>query len=128
MLHEGWSVNSRGMNSGRARSVVCGVALAFCFLGATLLEAQTGLVVVSAASYSSAVAPGSFATILGVGLSTQIAQSQADANGNFPTELGGTTVQVNGTLAQLLYVSPAQINLLIPAQVQPGSAKVVVQS
>lgn len=112
------------------RQVGWGVLLPL-FLGGALQQAQIApstLAIVSAASYSATVAPGSFATILGAGLSTQIAQAQVDANGNFPTELGGVTVQVNGVSAQILYVSPAQINTLIPAQVQPGSAKVVVQS
>lgn len=45
-----------------------------------------------------------------------------------PTRLAGTTVRVNGVLAQLFYVSPQQINFLVPAETQPGTAVVEVTS
>ncbi len=101
------------------------------FLAQPLLESQTGvspLVVVSSASYSATLAPGSLGTILGAGLSINTAQAEIDQNGNFPTELAGTTVQINGTLAQLLFVSAGQINFLMPTQAQPGSTAVVVKT
>ena len=44
-----------------------------------------------------------------------------------PVTLGGTTVTFNGVPAALLYVSPTQINALVPASVAPGKVQVVVQ-
>jgi uncharacterized protein (TIGR03437 family) len=86
------------------------------------------LTVVSAASYGKTVAPASIVTALGAGLSTQTGQGQPDSSGNFPIQLAGTTVLVNGTPAQLLYVSPTQINLRLPAEVPTGVAVVTVNA
>ena len=44
-----------------------------------------------------------------------------------PTKLAGTTVTFNGAQAALYYVSPTQINALVPASVAPGPVQVVVQ-
>ncbi len=68
----------------------------------------------NAASYApitNSVAPGEFVTIYGAGLSsvTQSAQTLP-----LPTTLGHVQVTVNGVAAPLDYVSPTQINLLIP--------------
>ena len=43
-----------------------------------------------------------------------------------PTLLAGTAVQVNGKDAPLLYVSPQQINFLVPDATSPGVAEIVV--
>ena len=43
-----------------------------------------------------------------------------------PKSLGGVSVLVDGKPAQLFFVSPAQINYLVPAGTAPGSAKVEV--
>jgi len=43
-----------------------------------------------------------------------------------PTNLGGATVTINGVAAQLLYVSPTQINFVVPAGVSAGAATVTV--
>ena len=97
------------------------------FLAAAFsLDAQVA--VVSAASYQSIVAPNSLAALFGNGLSIDTATAQLDASGQLPTTLAGVNVTINGAAAGLLYVSPSQINLLIPANVDAGTAAVVVQS
>ena len=48
------------------------------------------------------------------------------ADGQWPTTLAGTTVQVNGQLAELYYVSPGQINFLVPDGTDFGSLGVVI--
>ena len=79
---------------------------------------------VSAANYTPLVAPGSIASVFGSGLASTIAQ----ANGPpWPTSLANTSVQVedaNGMAreAQLLYVSPTQINFVLPPATAPGFA------
>ena len=88
---------------------------------------------VSAASYEpGAVAPGSIVSTFGTGLAAQtIAATDLDpatAGIQLPTQLGGTTVEVAGQLAQLLFVSPTQINLVLPSLLTSGSAPVVVRS
>src|SRR5262249_53313219 len=51
-----------------------------------------------------------------------------DSNGQLPTVLGGTTVTVDGVPAALIYVSPTQINLVIPAGTSAGTSNVTVSS
>ncbi|MFO0000752.1 MAG: hypothetical protein ACK559_06460, partial [bacterium] len=79
---------------------------------------------VSAASYTGPVAPESIVAAFGIQLATGVAS--APEGQPLPTQLGGTTVTVNGQLAQLFFVSPGQINYLIPKGVQPGNAEVIV--
>ena len=45
-----------------------------------------------------------------------------------PLTLAGVTVMVNDISAPLLYVSPAQINYIVPANVDPGTALVKVMN
>lgn len=68
----------------------------------------------NAASYApitNSVAPGEFLTILGSGLSSSTTQAQSFP---LPTNLGGVQVMVNGTAAPIDYVSPTQINFIVP--------------
>jgi uncharacterized protein (TIGR03437 family) len=78
---------------------------------------------VNAASYQSSVAADSIVSAFG----TQLATGSAGATSlPLPTSLGGTTVTVNGTPAGLLFVSPMQINYVLPAGIPDGTANVVV--
>ncbi|MFN7826779.1 MAG: hypothetical protein ACK5RR_02310 [Acidobacteriota bacterium] len=73
---------------------------------------------VSAASYNAeALAPEAIAAAFGSGLatSTEIARTQP-----LPDELAGTRVRINGLLAPLFFVSPGQVNFLVPSAVQSG--------
>jgi uncharacterized protein (TIGR03437 family) len=80
--------------------------------------------ILNAASYDAVVSPGCLVGIFG----TNLAAAPLSANvGQSPTTLGGVSVTVAGFPAPLLYVSPGQINLLIPFEVQiPESAVVPV--
>jgi len=80
---------------------------------------------VNAASYNTAVAPGSLVAIFG----TSLAQATAGAlQVPLPISLADTNVIVNGVRAPLLYVSPGQINAQIPDATAAGSATLVVTS
>lgn len=87
---------------------------------------QTPVAVVSAASFeATAIAPDSIMAAFG----TQLATSTVIATVTpLPTELGGTTVEVNGSRAGLFFVSPSQINFAVPANTVPGNADVVVRA
>ncbi len=86
---------------------------------------------VSSANYSgSSLAPDQIVATFGLGLATgtQFARSLP-----LPTTLGGTTVSVRDSAgvtrsAPLFYVSPGQVNHLIPAGTAPGTALVTVTS
>ena len=45
-----------------------------------------------------------------------------------PKTLGGTSLTVNGVSADLLYVSPSQINYLVPSTIAAGNATVEIKT
>jgi len=93
----------------------------FCLLPAA---AQNQISVVSAANYQSILSPGSLAAVFGTSLSTVTQSAQLDSSGQLPAQIEGTSVTFNGQAAALIYVSPRQINLVIPDGVQTGTATV----
>jgi uncharacterized protein (TIGR03437 family) len=68
------------------------------------------------------IAPGEWVTVFG----TNLASGTAIWKGDFPTLLGGTSVEINGKPAYLMYVSPDQINLQAPDDTATGTVSVVV--
>src|SRR5262249_36704437 len=97
-------------------------------VGAALADVSSATVTtISAAAYDSVpfVAPESIVAAFGTNLAstTQIATAQP-----LPTDLGGTSVEVNGRKAGLFFVSPNQINYVIPAATELGTANVVVKN
>jgi uncharacterized protein (TIGR03437 family) len=77
--------------------------------------------IVDAASFTADVSPGALATVFGSDLSDGVYSSQ-----HIQTSLGGVQVIIDGYAAPLVYVSPTQINIQIPYEVQPGTATAVV--
>ncbi len=75
-------------------------------------------------STSSIIQPGELVSIFG----TNLASGIANWNGNFPTSLGGSSVEINGKAAFLIYVSPTQINLQAPDDTTTGPVPVVVKT
>jgi trimeric autotransporter adhesin len=84
--------------------------------------------VVNAASLQPLLSPGSFVSILGSHLTGPTLSTDYDATASYPTSVAGTSVTFNGIAAPLLYLSPGQINALVPfALAGQKSAQVVVQ-
>lgn len=82
--------------------------------------------VVNAASFRAGpLAPGSLFTILGTNLAAATMQASATP---LPSNLGGSSVTINGVPAPLLYVSPTQINAQVPFEIPPGSFDVIVNA
>jgi uncharacterized protein (TIGR03437 family) len=80
-------------------------------------------------NYQLGVSPGAWVTIGGAALAPGPAQTwNLNGTRQLPTALGGVTVLFNGLPAALSYVSPTQINALVPAGVAPGPVQVVIQS
>ncbi|MBM3787312.1 MAG: hypothetical protein FJW30_23380 [Acidobacteria bacterium] len=71
-------------------------------------------------------APGAFITIFGENMA-QADRLGLDTPGTFPTELGGVQVEFNGKPAPLLFVSPAQINLQVPFDLQLSEYRLIVK-
>ena len=88
------------------------------------------MTVVNGASFVPAqpMAPGSFASIFGQNLCSQTATGDWIAPGQLPTNLGNCSVTVAGSPAMMQYVSPAQINFIVPPDMGPGTANVVVNN
>lgn len=77
-------------------------------------------------SSTNAVAPNSIAVAQGNNLANTTQQTQRQPDGSFPTNVGGTTVTVNGRPAQIFFVSPSQVNFHVPAATELGTAEVIV--
>jgi uncharacterized protein (TIGR03437 family) len=94
-------------------------------------DAGAGLAILSAASFNGlALAPESFASAFGQGLATgaRVAESVP-----LPESLAGTTVTVTDSAgaqrpAGLFFVSPGQINFLLPRETRPGPATITITS
>jgi uncharacterized protein (TIGR03437 family) len=106
---------------------------------ASISPALPAVVSVSGASFSQGgLAPESISSAFGGQLATQLAVVTGDADPNtpgiqLPTSLAGTTVRVrdsenNERLAPLFFVSPGQINYLIPVGTALGTATVTITS
>lgn len=107
------------------------VANALIDVGVTLPPAPTVTSVVNSASYQSAISPGALVTIFGSNLAPPRGSLSFDSTGLYPTSVPGsipailsatgaeanTTVTFNGIAAPLLYVSPGQINAVVPYEV-----------
>ena len=92
--------------------------------------ASAQMTVVNGASFDPAqpIAPGSFATIFGQNLCPQTMAGDWVAPGQLPTTLAGCSVAVNGAPAMMQYVSPGQVNFIMPAGVGSGQATVMVNT
>ena len=92
----------------------------------TLLPpSPTPITTVSAASYTAEIAPDSIASIF----SSRMANGVYTVNSlPLPRSLGGTEVIVNGVAIELLYVSPTQINFLLPTNTSAGTVTIEVKS
>ncbi|HEU0119537.1 MAG TPA: hypothetical protein VFQ91_03355 [Bryobacteraceae bacterium] len=111
-------------------TIRCLTAVLLAMGGGAIGQAQitaSPLQVVSAANFRPIVAPESLATVFGDGFATHSAVGELDCNGQLPVTLEGVRVQVEGLAARLVFVSPTQINFVVPAGLPSGSRKVTVQ-
>jgi len=87
--------------------------------------------VVNAASFSGDVAPASWATILGQNFARmdpagRTWRPEEIVDGVLPTALDGVSVRVDNKPAAMSYVSPGQLNILVPSEVTLGRVSVEV--
>ena len=83
--------------------------------------------VTNAASYAppgSPIAPGQFVAVFGSGLAAGLSTAKPP----YPNTLNGVTVRVNGAAAPIYFVSPGQINFLVPYATTGATATIVVQN
>jgi len=90
--------------------------------GSTSPAYTAASIVNSASSTPDDLAPNATGSIYGTNLSFDTATGVPSGNvGALPQELAGVRVYVGGITASLYYVSPKQINFLIPANLRPGT-------
>ena len=77
---------------------------------------------------SQPIAAGSFATIFGQNLCSQAMVADWIAPDRLPTALGGCSVAVGGAPAMMQYISPTQINFIMPRSVASGTSTITVQN
>lgn len=95
-------------------------------LTATFCAAQTPRI--DRISTTDAIAPGAWISIYGANLAQSTREWRAaDFNGAIlPTTLDGVTVHINGVPAPVAYISPTQLNVLVPSPIATGSVPVTV--
>jgi len=71
------------------------------------------------------VAPGAFVSLFGAGLSARTASAQSLP---LPQSLEGVRVEVNSQPAGLHYVSPSQVNLIVPPQLEGSEARFLLRN
>ena len=106
------------------------VILAIFLSWAAVSASPAQMNIVNGASFDAAqpIAAGSFTTVFGQNLCAQTAAGDWVAPGRLPLTLGGCSVTVNGAAAMMQYVSPGQINFIMPAAVGSGQATVMVNN
>ena len=84
-------------------------------------------VVNSANGSPGSLTPNTLATLYGSNLSLATAAALGDvSSATLPTMLAGVRVIVGGFFASLLYVSPGQVNFLVPVSLIPGQTDISV--
>ncbi len=82
--------------------------------------------VVNGANFQPGIVPGSLATIQGANLAAVVdTWANSIVNGELPATLDGVSVNIGTKAAYLSYISPTQINFVVP-DVAAGSAQVTV--
>jgi len=78
--------------------------------------------IVNAASFATRISPGALATVFG----SNFALTNAGAQTPLPTSVQGVSVNVNGQLAPVLYVTSTQVNFQVPWEAALGPATITV--
>ncbi|MCC6857767.1 MAG: hypothetical protein IT158_04365 [Bryobacterales bacterium] len=110
------------------RMHICAAVLLLALTGLSGAHAQ--ITVANGASYvpGQAVAPGSLASVFGQDLATSTQSGPWSPFGRLPRSLGGVAVTVNGVAAGLYFVSPGQIQFVVPEGLAPGTVRVEVST
>ena len=105
-------------SNGLSYCILLAVVTLSCAFGQPVING-----VLNSASYLPILAPGSLASVFGNKLTVNLASAKSVP---LPTELDNVSVLVGGVPAPLLFVSPDQINLLIPIGTPTGTVVAIV--
>jgi uncharacterized protein (TIGR03437 family) len=73
-----------------------------------------------------AISPSSIAVARGRAFAHTTLEAKRNSDGSFPLTVGGTAVTVNGRRAQVFYVSPGEVQFLVPAETEARLAEIIV--
>jgi uncharacterized protein (TIGR03437 family) len=114
-----WTLAVRNNESDSRNGQIRSLSLSITGTQITVPTFNTGLISNAASGEAGVIAPGQLISIYGVALGPTGGQS---ATGNMlPTTLGGTTVNINGTAAPILYASGLRVDVQVPFNLQPGT-------
>jgi len=84
--------------------------------------------ILNGASGAAGVSAGAWISIYGTNFAstTRTMASSDEVNGYVPTTLGGVSVQIDGKPAFMYFVSPSQLNVIAPDDMNTGSVQVTV--
>ncbi len=103
------------------KKVLFTLSLLLCLVVPALAQPVVSAVL-NGASYSSAASPGCWVAVFGSNLAPAVASAQSVP---LAKQLGGVTVTIGDVAAPLLFVSPQQVNALVPFEVTIASNSVV---
>jgi uncharacterized protein (TIGR03437 family) len=115
---------SREFRPTRLPTGVVRVVIATLAVGAPCLAQPVVQAVLNGASYSGSVAPGTWVAIYGSGFATSNATATVVP---LPFQLGGVSVTFGGIYAPLLYISPTQINAIVPFELAAPQPPTIVR-
>jgi len=97
-------------------------------LSASTAVAINGVISASGFGGFPSIAPGTFIEIYGANLAGETrGWETSDFNGvNAPISLSGTSVIVGGRAAFVSYISPSQVNVLVPSNVATGTQRITL--
>ncbi len=95
-------------------------------MAAVATAAPTITNVLNAASAQPTIASATFVSVFGSNLATTTDSWSNFSGGNLPASLDGVQVTVNGIPAYIAFISPGQINLIVPDDPTVGMVPVVV--
>jgi uncharacterized protein (TIGR03437 family) len=108
--------------------VALGTAASLLTVTATAGPSIVGIVNSAGSSVSPVVAPKELISIYGIDIGPSPPATAQVNQGVAPSSLEGTTVTFNGGAASLLYVSPTQINAVVPDHIQGESVAMVIST
>ena len=83
--------------------------------------------IVNSASFTAGpLAPNTLGTVFGSDLSFTEETAVPNSGGSLPKDLAGVSVFIGSAPAALYYVSPRQINFIVPSNIRPGVRKLWV--
>jgi len=121
----GFSIIAGFLKFASAAIFCVAISPAFLFSADTYPSYSVLSIVNAATQTAEALAPNTIATIYGTNLSFTTGAA-AQSGSTLPVTMEGVTVYVNGLFGHLFFVSPTQINFLIPYELIAGTVTIEV--